>query len=285
MPRNLDVAALRTLMVVAESGSMTAAASRLHITQGAVSQQIKRLEESFGRVILERGRAGVRLTEEGRRLLGKAGRLVALNDEIMAELHPPEVSGQVRLGAPFDLVGTHLPPILQRYVADYPHVDISLVSSSSPDLSAMLAAGKIDLALLEEPLAKARGERLASEPLLWVGSLASNVHAKRPLPVCLVSETCSFRPAVFAALEAQGIEWRVVFDNASIESTNAVVRAGLAVTACLGSTIASDLDLLGEHVDLPLLPAYAISLYLGDSTSSPACLALAAAIRQGYAAH
>jgi DNA-binding transcriptional LysR family regulator len=280
--RNLDVSLLRTFIQVAESHSMTVAANRLHMTQGAVSQQIKRLEEGFGCMLLERSRQGVGLTDEGQRLLGKARKLVGLNDQIWAEMRAPEISGQVRLGVPYDLVGGHIPQVLRAYARSYPNVDISLVSGSSPELAAALAGGRIDLALVEEPTGATTGERLATERLVWVGCRGGGAHIRRPLPLCLVSETCAFRPLLFAALEGKGIGWRTVFDNATIEATSATVRSDLAVTAWLASTVPADLEILGTASGLPDLPDFAINLHLPARGASPASEAMADLLREAY---
>ncbi len=282
MTHNLDLGLLRTFIHVADAGSMTVAANRLHMTQGAVSQQIKRLEDVFGRVILQRGRQGVRLTDEGERLLVKAKRLVALNDDIWADMRTPGITGQVRLGVPYDLAGTHLPGVLQTYAQRHPNVHISLVSGSSPDLVNALSSGKIDLALIEDALGSTAGERLAVEQLVWVGRHDGHAYMKRPLPICLVSETCIFRPAIFAALDSKNIEWRIVFENASIEATNATVRNDLAVTAWLASTVPHDLEILDCASGLPELPCFAINLHLPKNGASAACLAMAACIRASY---
>ena len=77
---------------------MTAAANALHLTQGAVSQQIKRLEELFGGTLFERSRRGLRMTAYGERLLGMAHRLLGLNDELWADMTSVTVEGAVRLG-------------------------------------------------------------------------------------------------------------------------------------------------------------------------------------------
>jgi DNA-binding transcriptional LysR family regulator len=283
MSRNLDISLLRTFLHVAESGSMTATARRLHMTQGAVSQQVRRLEDVFGCVLLERGKQGTSLTVDGRRLLERAGKLVELNDEIWSELTTPEISGQVKIGVPYDLVGTHLPPALRNYARSYPNVDISIISGSSTELARALSKGKIDLALAEEPLEATHGECLAVEQLVWVGQRAGSAHRRRPLPLCLVSETCVFRPAIFAALESKDIDWRIVFDNASIEATSATVRTDLAVTAWLGSTVPADLEILGPDSGLPMLPKYAISLYLPKRGGNAAGNAMAETIRNTYA--
>ncbi|TIO79831.1 MAG: LysR family transcriptional regulator, partial [Mesorhizobium sp.] len=150
MFRDLDTTLVRTFVTTADKASMTAAANALNLTQGAVSQQIKRLEEILGQMLFERDRRGLRLTRSGERLLDKGRRLLRLNDEILAEISGKAVAGGVRIGVPYDLVGTLLQPVLKTYAEAYPQVEISLVCASSPELAAALAAGTIDLAVIEE---------------------------------------------------------------------------------------------------------------------------------------
>ncbi|RUU53982.1 LysR family transcriptional regulator, partial [Mesorhizobium sp. M2C.T.Ca.TU.002.02.1.1] len=97
MIRDLDMTLIRTFVTTADKASMTAAANALHLTQGAVSQQVKRLEEVLGQSLFERDRRGLRLTRSGERLLEKARRLLRLNDEILAEIRGGAVAGRVRV--------------------------------------------------------------------------------------------------------------------------------------------------------------------------------------------
>ena len=69
MPRNLDMTALRAFVTLAETGGVTRAAGQLHLTQSAVSMQVKRLEEMIGQPLLERAGRGVALTAHGEQLL------------------------------------------------------------------------------------------------------------------------------------------------------------------------------------------------------------------------
>lgn len=280
--RNLDIALLRSFLAVYETASLTAAANQLHLTQGAISQQIKRLEELLGCSLFVRERSGARLTAEGERLLGAARRMVRLNDEIWGEMSGPHCSGELRLGVPHDLVGTHLPKILKAFAHSFPQVDISLVSGSSPELRLALESGKVELALIEEAAAQAGGETLAKEPLVWVGSAGGCAHEKRPLPVAIVSETCVFRPHMFAALDAVGLAWRTVFENSSIEATGATVRMDLAVTCWLASTVPADLQILAAAQGLPPLPEFCISLYQAAGALSMPALEMVRHIRAGY---
>lgn len=282
MLHNLDISLLRCLLHVAATGSMTAAANRLHMTQGAVSQQVKRLEEALNLVLLERGKNGVRLTSDGERLLPKARKLLDLHDDLLATMREPDLAGQLRIGVPHDLIGTHLPPILQSYTRRHPNVNLSLLTGSSVELRKAYDSGAIDLALMEEPADRQGGESLAVERPVWVGAVDGEAWTRRPLPICLVSATCVFRAPLFAALNAAGIEWRNIIDYPSLEATGAAVRADMAVSAWLASTVPAHLRILGPESGLPVLPPFAITLHFAAHGASAPCLALAQALRDAY---
>lgn len=285
MIRNLDTSLIRTFVTAADKASMTGAANALNLTQGAVSQQIGRLENVLGQSLFERDRRGLRLTRSGERLLDKARHLLRLNDEILAEIGGGIVAGQVRLGVPYDLVGTLLQPVLKAYAEAYPQVEISLVCASSPELAAALAAGTIDLAVIEERVGPSTSECLLVDRLVWVGAKGGSARSKRPLPVSMVADTCAFRPAVLQALSGHGLDWRTVFENGNIDATTATVRSDLAVTTWLASTVPADLDILSFDAGLPALPNFSVNLHLPRHAIAPAAQAFAAQIREGLSRH
>jgi DNA-binding transcriptional LysR family regulator len=276
--RNLDIALLRTFVAVADHASMTAAGSALHLSQSAVSQQIARLEELSG-ALFTRDRRNFRLTATGERLLGKARRLLTLNDELWSDMTANTMDGRIRLGAPYDLVGTWLAPILKSYAEDHPLVEIALVCAASPELLTSTTEGAIDLALIEEPLGPSRGERLTVDRLVWVGAKAGAAHLKTPLPISMVAESCAFRPVVLQALSERNLAWRTIFESGSIDATTATVRSDLAVTAWLASTVPVDLDILPPDAGLPELPSFAINLHMPNGHASLATIELARHIR------
>jgi DNA-binding transcriptional LysR family regulator len=280
--RNLDTSLLRAFVAVAETAGMTAAANVLHLTQAAVSQQIKRLEEAFGAQLFERDRRGLRLTDAGERLFGRAKRLLALNDEIWTEMTAEEFTGEVRLGIPYDLVGVYLPPVLKNFAQAHPQVEITLVCRTSPELVAASEAGEVDLAVVEELSCGPGGENLATERLMWVGARGGDAHAKRPLPVSFGSDTCAFRPVILSALRGADIPWRAVSEIGNMDAMNATVHTDLAVTALLASTIPSGLEVLGAGAGLPVLPMFLINLYLPRAGGSGACEVLARDLRQAF---
>jgi DNA-binding transcriptional LysR family regulator len=259
MPRNLEIRLIRTFVAAADYSSMTAAANALDLTQGAVSQQIARLEASLGCSLLKRSRRGLRPTVKGERLLLKGRQLLALNDEIWANMRGDPTDGHIRLGVPYDLVGTYLPPVLKTYAEAFPRVKISLHCASSTELAEALENGEIDITLLEEERSGSLAECLAVERLVWVGATAGTAHLRHPLPLSMVAETCVFRKPVLSALALQKREWSTIFENGSMEATMGMVRNDFAITACLSIAVPRDLDVLMD-VGLPDLPEFSIGL-------------------------
>ena len=146
------------------------------------------------------------------------------------------------------------------------------------------AKGELDLAIVEEPLAGARGNRLAVDRLVWVGANGGSAYRKTPLPGSMVTPTCAFRPVVLSALQDANREWRPIFESGSIDATTATVRNDLAVTTWLSFTVPADLEILPPDAGLPALPSFAISLLTPGATPSSTIAAdLADHIRDGFA--
>jgi DNA-binding transcriptional LysR family regulator len=282
MSQNLDLSLIRSFVAVAEQGSMTAAAGRLHLTQGAISQHIRRLEEQFGASLFERG-PPLRLSGVGERLLGKARHLLSVNDELLREMRPLSAGGQLRLGLPQDLVGRVFMPILKAFAQARPDVEVLMTCATSPTLYESFAAGALDLAVLEEPRAQARGEMLRQEEVVWIGAPGGAAHLKRPLPLSMVDRTCAFRPMVMEALRGRGVEWRTMYENGSFETNVATVSADLAVSAALASLVPEGLRALGDEAALPPLPPFQISLCTPAPGAGAALDEMARCIRAGFA--
>ena len=280
--RDLDTSLLRVFVAVAEHGSMTAGASALNLTQGAVSQKIARLEAQAGGRLLTRERRGLRLTPHGERLLGKTRQMLAINDEIWSQMNGGAVDGCVRLGLPVDLVGGLLAPVLQTFVGAFPQVELLLRCGSSTELRNQLADGRLDIAVLEEPFDRATGERLLVDRLVWVGMRGGSAHVRTPLPVSLASDGCCFRPEIRAALKRSRRPAKTVFEHGGLEATLAVIRMDIAVSALLASSVPLDLEILGEAEGLPVLSSYALTLHHPASATNRATEELVRQIRRMF---
>ena len=280
--RHLDLNLVRAFVAVAECGSMTAAARQLHVTQSGLSHQIKRLEDAVGCSLLDRDARGCRLTAGGTRFIDRARQLLALNDVLFDEMAGGSTPQTISVGVPHDMAGAHFAPMLKTFAQRYPAVDVHIVTGSSRDLMESFAAGSLDLALSQIPLRHAKGDRLAVESLAWMVG-PDNGGMQRPLPLCFVTTTCTFLETVLPLLGDAGIDWRIVFENASVETTLSTVRSGLAVTPWLRSLIPGDLGEATSDAGLPQLPDFAIELAVGARSGS-AALAMAGVIRDYYAA-
>jgi DNA-binding transcriptional LysR family regulator len=282
MKRNLDLGLLRTLICVSETGSMSGAAQRLYVTQGAVSHQIKRLEQLLDQRLLERGNDGVRLSEVGLRLVSEGRELLRVHDELFAAFTVTSVAGKVRLGVPYDLLARQIPPVLQAFVTAHPQVEIVITSGTSPGLRRLYDNGELDLVMQEEMRGNSSGRLLRLDAPVWVGKAGGTAWARRPLPVSLVAPDCVFRPLIKSVLGAAGREWYTVVDYPSLEATVSAVLSDDAVSVLLASTAPDALQVLDQDSGLPELPQFAITLQGGERGDHPAAAALADAIIDSY---
>jgi DNA-binding transcriptional LysR family regulator len=284
LPHNIDTALLRAFVAAAETGGMTSAARLVNLTQAAVSQQVKRLEETFCRQLFERDRRGLRLTPSGERLLVRARRLLALNDEVWALMTAPDFTGEVRLGVPHDIVGPYMPPVLKSFDQAWPGVRVSLDCRTSVNLLRALERREVDLILTTERACAPHGETLLPDPLVWVGARDGRAWKRDPLPVSIGGEDCAFRPFAIEALNHAGRDWRPVCEISNMLAECAAVEADLAVVPLLASTVPETLTILGAGDGLPPLPMFQINLYLPQVGASDIAVELARHIRAQFAA-
>src|SRR5882757_629331 len=278
---NLDISLLRAFLAVIESGGVTRAAPVLALSQAAVSQQIKRLEEVLECRLFERQGRRLVLAPAGERLQGAAQRLVALNDEVYAGMRTPPFEGEVRFGVPYDLIASFVPPILRRFAKAQPRLRVSLVCEDSSVVRAALASGAVDLALTTETECGRGGETLRTDRLVWVGVPGGDAHTREPLPVSLGAPTCLFRPVAIEALGRARRDWRAVCEVSRMEPVYAAIEAGLAVAPLLRSSVPERFEILGRAAHLPALPEFRINLY-APARATPAVRDLADHVRQSF---
>ncbi|GKY87277.1 LysR family transcriptional regulator [Sinisalibacter aestuarii] len=281
MAHNLDLTALRAFATVAEVGGVTRAAGLLHLTQSAVSMQIKRLEEALGRALFDRAGRGVVLTADGEQLLGYARRMLALNDEVWHRFTSAAFEGEVVLGVPNDVVYPALPPVLQRFHAEFPRMKVTLVSSYTRRLKEMFARGDCDVILTTENEVDAGGRRLSSRPLVWVGAPGGQAWRQRPLRLAFETRNI-FRRDVEAALDASAIEWEVAVTSEMSRTIEVSCAADLAVHALLEGTVPATLEQIDHGGALPDLGTMGVNIYVADTLRGQAEQALVAKLRQAY---
>lgn len=174
---------LRTFVAVAEHGSFAAAAGYVALTQAAVSLQMRSLETEMRRELFDRnGRVAV-LNADGRELLPRARRLLALYDEMrLPPAQPEAMAGAVAVGAVVSVMGG-LSHVVARMKRAYPALEVRLVGAKSIELAAMVESGELDAAILVEGTVRLPGmlrwTPLYQEPLVAIAAQGSAGHDAR----------------------------------------------------------------------------------------------------------
>jgi DNA-binding transcriptional LysR family regulator len=251
---------LLTFIAIAETGSFTAAARRVHRTQSAVSMQIKRLEEGLGRSLFEREGRSVSLTPHGEILLDHARRIIRAHREALAAFDAQAMHGDVRVGSPDDYASTFLPGILARFAQTHPKVHVEVFCKSSTELLGLLEAGEVDLALVTQGSGETGGTLVHREPLVWVTSAHHCIHEENPLPLAVFEQGCIFRRYATEALARCGRQVRIAYTSVSLAGIHAALDAGLACSAELRSNVRPGLRMLTEAEGFPRLPEIGVTL-------------------------
>ena len=150
LPERIDPRLLPTFLAVHESGRVSAAARGLHLSQPAVTAQIRRLEDEIGVALFVRSAAGVTPTAAGDRLAGYARRVQALLAEAATSVAgAKEPTGELALAASTTIAAYVLPPVLARFGAAHPGVRLRLDVGNTEEVLALVKAGRVPIGLVE----------------------------------------------------------------------------------------------------------------------------------------
>ncbi len=171
----MEIRQLRAFVSIAELGTFTAGAQRVHITQAAISMQIRQLENELGARLFVRAPRRVMLTEAGEQLLLRARQILRDHDaaiEEIADLAGAE-RGRLRVGSASAMVTTDvLPKLLRQTRQQHARAEITVASGTSESLVQQILGGELDVAFVSLPV-EARGintERLNQDQLVAIAS-------------------------------------------------------------------------------------------------------------------
>jgi DNA-binding transcriptional LysR family regulator len=293
----LDPRLLRPFVVLAEELHFGRAAGRLHVTQPALSQQVKRLEGQLGVELFARTRASVALTEAGVAILGSARAAVgaASDAETVAAEFAGAERGRLRIGIS---PGAHEPA--QRLLAELrdrrPGLTLEAKQDNSGVLCADVAAGRLDMAIAFEPgaVAGAVSEEISREPAVVAVAGAHRLAVRERVALAELAEERfalvdraggeGYNRAVADRCRAAGFEPRLDEDAHGPMAWETAVRArgavGLTTRASAVST-ARGIVLVG--LDPPL--AFAIALVMPTARPRPPAVRLAREIAYAAVSH
>lgn len=274
MSMDIDPALLRAFMAVSETGGFTRAARRLNLTQPAVSHQIRRLEEQIGRPLIRRTTRRLTLNEDGEDFLQHARQILAGLDALSQRFRPSAVAGAVRFGAPEAFMGERLPKLLCRFSRAFPAVRLDVHVSTYLDLSTMIEAEELDLAVV---LSTAGGEKggikLRRAEFVWVAADDFVHQPDASLPLAFHPPNCINRLVGVAALEVTPVDWHIAFTSPSETGLRAAVRSGLAVAVLMRGDVEPGMRILDGQYGLPELPSADFVLIQSRGAASPAARA------------
>lgn len=243
---------LRSFVAIVDGGTLSAAAPRVFRSQGAVSVQLAKLEQAVGQALVQRGPRRATPTAAGLTLLEYARRMLALSQEALAALGSHRLSGRVRAGVPDDYAAPYFAPVLSAFAERHAGVHVELFCEQSTRLVPRLQRGELDLAIVSRPRA-GYGQRLFTEPLVWVGAPQHRAWLRTPLPVACYEAGSLARKAALQALKARGMAHRIAYDSASLVGQLAAVEAGLAIAVLTRCSVPPHLQVLGARQGLPAL--------------------------------
>lgn len=257
----LDLELLKTLVCVIDEGSFTRAAERVHRTQSTVSQQISKLEQSVGQVLVVRDRTGkdIAPTEHGELLAAYARRLLSLAQEAEDVLASPGDLAPVRVGVPEDFDARRMSVMLSGFVAQHPGARLETVSGMSTELHRLLEASDLDLALVKREPGSAACIAAWPEALAWVAS-ATAVPTSDDVALALFPQGCIYRQRAVRSLDTLGKRWRIAFGSHSLTGIQAAVAAGLAISVLPTSAVLPEHQVLTEEHGFPPLAPTELAL-------------------------
>jgi len=257
--QGLDLDQLRTFLVVLDAGSLTAAAPRVFLSQSAVSEQMRKLEECAGQSLLSRSKTGVVATVAGERLQRHAQQLVALADEALRDLRGESLQGELKLAVTDYFRPGDLARLLARLAQGHPRMRLNVIIKKSTEVEAMHAHGEIDIGLSMRVVSgqarQSASKSLRREPLAWMAVPGWQMPPRvGPLPLLVLPDNCSLRQFTEQLLKKRRVDYRVAHVASGVAGLQSALAAGLGVACLNESALSEGVEALGPPHGLPALP-------------------------------
>lgn len=285
----MDLDDLTIFRTVVREGGITRAAEKLHRVQSNVTTRIRQLEGKLGVELFTREGRRLIVSPPGRVLLDYADRLLALADEARAAVGDGRPRGRLRFGSMLSTAAARLPPLLARFHAQYPDVQLELRTGSTGALIAEVIDGQLECALVSGPV---EDTRLASVPAFdeELVLVAPAGHPPITSPRDLRARTlltfepaCAYRQRLQAWLDSGEVVPERVVELASYHAMIGCVASGMGVALAPRSLLAK--MLLDDSISIHQLPppfAQARTVLIHRSgTPGPTVQALAELIARG----
>ncbi|HYP71175.1 MAG TPA: LysR family transcriptional regulator [Variovorax sp.] len=280
---SFDTGLLQAFIAVHQANGFTRAAEQLHLTQSAVSHQIRRLEELVGRPLFRRTTRRLSLTADGEELLRHAQRILQAQDALAQHFRCSPIEGTVRFGVPESFMSEGLPQLLHQFSRSCPNVRLEVSVGLTLDLATMVRERELDLAVVVSVSGTTEGTLLRRLPMVWAAAEGFELREGASLPLAYSPPPCVCRQVSIDALDAAGIPWHGAFSSHSLQDLRAVALSGLAVATFTRDNLRPGMVVLDESHALPALPMLDFTLAYSEGASgerSPAVVELGRLIEQ-----
>ena len=243
---------LSTFLIVVECENITHASDVLGRTQSAISVQISKLEDLLAVRLFDRQSRGMKLTDDGLKLLPVAEAVVAELKKIPLLFEEP-LQGSIRVGIPDDYTETILETILMDFSKRHADVQIFARSGCTSTFPEAIKKNELDIAVHSSLFSK-DGDFFSSEPNIWVASKNFTFDRQDPVPLAILDRSCEWRSLPTKALNEVGRKWFQAYSSENFASLKAAVRSGLAVGVIPKSAKCASLKELSGKDGFPKLP-------------------------------
>jgi DNA-binding transcriptional LysR family regulator len=225
----MDLDLMESLIAVADAGTITAAAQRVHVSQSALSRRLQQLEAELGAELLVRGRHGAELTMLGHQTVAHARSILNRYQEMRRDIseHLGLQQGLVRVGGGATVTSFLLPPAIASFQADYPGIRFYVKEAGSHEIVVDVASGQVEVGVvtLPVPAQEVSVRELLVDQIVLVGRTDHPLAARRVGPADLHGQPIiafepgsAIRQIIDARLQRAGIEVDVAMELRSIPS-------------------------------------------------------------------
>ncbi len=277
----MDLGSLRIFLAVAEEGSVSRAAERLHYVQSNVTTRLRRLEENLGTSLFIRTGRGMVLTSAGKNLQGYARQILRTVEQarlaVTGTAHP---QGPLTLGAIDTVAAVHLPKVLACYHHQYPKVAISLQTGASQELVRQVLNYDIEGAFVGGPVANSEiiQQEVCMEEMVLVTAPSQPPPSAGNFDTILVFRPgCSCRNRLEQWLREQGLTPIKLMEFGTLDAILGCVGAGMGISMLPRSFVerGSFASLVRTHsVAEPFAFVPTMFIRRKDMAASPALTAL-----------
>ena len=251
----MDIRQLKAFIAIADAKTFTAGARRVHVTQAAISMQIRQLEDEVGVPLFIRTPRRVILTQAGELLLDRARKILREHDVALMEV--AEIAGaeygRLRIGSASAMfVAAQLPEILQNLKLKFPKAEINVVSGTSAALVEKISHGEIDIAFVSLPVEAAN----IQTELLLSDEIVAIAHPQHPMahqkvisaaalagePLILGEQGGNTRRRIDEFFAQSGVRPKVVMELSRQSAINKMVEKNMGVGIAGVKTVADEVS-------------------------------------------